>query len=96
MHAGRMSFHPRVGAEYSFRNALAVRAGVNRLTASGMYGWGIVPSAGAGFRLAGLSVDYGFGDFGGLTAALGYSHRISVTYRLARPRLRRPVPRAAT
>ncbi len=92
---GRMSFHPRVGAEYSFRNALAVRAGVNRLTTSGTYGWGVVPSAGAGVRLGGLSVDYGFGDFGGLTAELGYSHRISVTYRLARPGLRRPDPEAA-
>ena len=87
---GRVSFHPRAGAEYSFRNALAVRAGIGRLTASEIYGWGVTPSVGAGFRLGGLTLDYGFGDFGGLTAELGYSHRISVTYRLVRPGFERP------
>ena len=35
------------------------------------YGLDIVPSVGAWIRLGPLSIDYGFGDFGGLVSDLG-------------------------
>ncbi len=90
MNAGEMSFHPRAGIEFSFRDIVALRAGVNRLTSGAAYGWSVVPSAGAGLRLSSLAIDYGFGDFGGLTSELGYSHRVSVHFSLERERFRRP------
>ena len=86
--AAGVSFHPRAGTEFNYRQVLAIRAGVNRV-AHGEYGFDIVPSVGAGFRLKSLSVDYGFGDFGGLVSELGYSHRISVHFSLERQGLRR-------
>ncbi len=90
INAGELSFHPRAGMEFSFRDIVALRAGVNRLTSGSAYGWSVVPSAGAGLRLSSLAIDYGFGDFGGLTSELGYSHRVSVHFSLERERFRRP------
>ncbi|MDE2644809.1 MAG: PorV/PorQ family protein [Bacteroidota bacterium] len=87
---GDLSFHPRLGGEFSFRNLVALRAGVNRIAQTENYGLDIVPSVGAGIRLGPLSVDYGFGDFGGLVSDLGYSHRISVHFTWKRAQFRRP------
>ena len=87
---GDLSFHPRLGGEFSFRNLVALRAGVNRIARTESYGLDIVPSVGAGIRLGPLSVDYGFGDFGGLVSDLGYSHRISVHFTWKREQFRRP------
>jgi hypothetical protein len=84
--AGDLSFHPRLGAEYVFADLLALRAGVNRIGHSERYGWDIVPTVGTGFRIGNLSLDYAFGDFGGLVADLGRSHRISAQYRFAADR----------
>ena len=86
---GAVSFHPRAGAEFSFRNVVALRAGVNRITSGESYGLDIVPSVGAGLRFSPITLDYGFGDFGGLSSELGYSHRISVHFSLERQSLRR-------
>ena len=79
-HLGNVSFHPRLGGEFSFRNLVALRAGVNRIAQTNSYGLDIVPSIGAGVRLGPLAIDYGFGDFGGLVSDLGYSHRVSVHF----------------
>ena len=87
---GDLSFHPRLGGEFSFRNLVALRAGVNRIAQTDDYGLDIVPSVGAGIRLGPLSVDYGFGDFGGLVSDLGYSHRISAHFTWKREQFRRP------
>ena len=87
---GDLSFHPRLGGEFSYRNLVAFRAGMNRIAQTGNYGLDIVPSVGVGIRLGPLSVDYGFGDFGGLVSDLGYSHRISVHFTWMRERFRRP------
>ncbi len=87
---GDISFHPRLGGEFSFRNLVALRAGMNRIAQTDSYGLDIVPSVGAGIRLGPLSVDYGFGDFGGLVSDLGYSHRISVHFTWKRAQFRRP------
>ncbi len=87
---GDLSFHPRIGTEFSLRNLVALRAGVNRIAQTSEDGLDVVPSVGAGIRLGPLSVDYGFGDFGGLVSDLGYSHRISVHFTWKRERFRRP------
>ena len=87
--AGDISFHPRLGGEFNLKNVVALRAGVNRITNSDSYGLDLVPSIGAGLRLKQIAVDYGFGDFGGLSSDLGYSHRISVQFSLEQPGLRR-------
>jgi len=83
--AGAVSFHPRLGGEFNLKNVVALRAGVNRITNGDQYGFDFVPSVGAGLRLRQIAVDYGFGDFGGLSSDLGYSHRISVQLTLERP-----------
>ncbi|MCY4001512.1 MAG: PorV/PorQ family protein [Bacteroidetes bacterium] len=88
--AGDLSFHPRIGGEFSFRNLVALRAGINRIAQTESDGLDIVPSVGAGIHLGPLSIDYGFGDFGGLVSDLGYSHRISVHFEWRRSQFRRP------
>ena len=42
-------------------------------------GINVTPNVGAGLRLNQFSIDYGFGDFAGITSDLGYSHRIAAT-----------------
>ncbi|MEQ9104277.1 MAG: PorV/PorQ family protein [Rhodothermales bacterium] len=78
--AGDVSFHPRVGAEYAYRDAVAVRAGLSRIQHIEGDGLDIVPTIGAGLHVRRIRIDYGFGDFAGLVADLGCSHRISVSF----------------
>lgn len=87
--AGDVSFHPRVGTEFSYKDVVALRAGISRVTNSEQYGLDLEPSVGAGLRLKQVHVDYGFGDFGGLASDLGFSHRISVQLTLEQPGLQR-------
>lgn len=77
--SGDVSMHPRFGAEYAFRNMIALRAGVNRIATSANGGTDIVPTVGAGINVSRFSIDYGFGDFAGMPSELGYSHRISAS-----------------
>ncbi len=86
---GDLSVHPRAGAEFSFSDVLALRAGISRISSTRGYGLDIVPSVGAGVRLYAFAIDYGFGDFGGLASELGFSHRISVHFSLEQESLRR-------
>lgn len=88
---GGISFHPRAGAEFNFKNVVALRGGVNRVTRDDS-GFHVTPSIGAGLQMWAFTVDYGFGDFGGLSADLGYSHRISVLLSLERSSLMRDGP----
>lgn len=83
---GDVSLHPRFGTEYSFRDVIALRAGVNRIGSDGRGGTDVVPTVGAGLHLSRFTVDYGFGDFAGMPSELGYSHRIaaSITFGQAR------------
>ncbi len=84
LNTGDVSYHPRLGAEYSFKNIVALRAGLTDVLRSEREGWDASPTIGAGLRLRQLAVDYGFGDFAGLASDLGYSHRISARLTLAR------------
>lgn len=88
--AGDLSFHPRIGTEFSLQNVVALRAGINRVTSSDRHGIDFTPSVGAGLNLKQVSLDYSFGDFTGLSSEIdGYSHRISLQLRLEQPGLRR-------
>lgn len=92
LNVGDVSFRPRLGGEMLYRNTLAFRAGIADVTTNEAYGTQITPAVGAGLRLGALTVDYGFGDFGGLASELGYAHRVSVGYRLGGDRFARPTP----
>ncbi len=86
---GDVSFHPRLGTEFTYRNVLSFRAGLNRIAYSDQYGLDMTPSVGTGIQLRQVAIDYGFGDFAGLVSDLGYSHRISIKLTLEQPGLRR-------
>ena len=87
---GDVSFHPRIGGEYSYKDVVALRAGVNRVQIGDAIGVDVTPSVGAGLTLDQFSIDVSFGDFTGLTAEdLGYSYRISAQLRLEQPGLKR-------
>ncbi len=90
MNLGDVSFHPRLGAEFTYRTVLAFRAGLNRVAYSEAHGLDLTPSVGTGIRLRQVALDYGFGDFAGLVSELGFSHRISLTLTLEQPGLQRP------
>ncbi len=90
LNAGDVSFHPRVGAEYSYRGLVALRAGLNRLQVGDNIGVDVTPSVGAGLNIEQFSIDFSFGDFAGLAAEdLGYTYRISARLRLEQPRFKR-------
>ena len=89
LNAGDVSFRPRLGTELSYRGLVALRAGISDVTSSERYGTQLTPTLGAGVALNQVSLDYGFGDFGGIQSELGYAHRISLTLRLEQPRFAR-------
>jgi len=91
--AGGLSLRPRIGTEVSYRGVVALRAGISDVTVSDRFGTQITPTVGAGLNMGALSLDYGFGDFGGLQSDLGYSHRVSLRYSLQREQwVREPAP----
>ncbi len=93
LNTGDVSFQPRVGGELTYRDVVALRAGLSNVTTSEAYGTTVTPTVGAGLMLPQLAVDYGFGDFGGLASELGYSHRVSLKLTLNRPHYARDTER---
>ncbi|MBO6576360.1 MAG: PorV/PorQ family protein [Rhodothermales bacterium] len=85
-----VSLHPRLGAEYAYEGVAFLRAGLARIRQVQGEGLDMSPTVGAGFAFRGIAVDYGFGDFAGLTSALGFSHRVSLSYRFSKEAYRRP------
>jgi hypothetical protein len=83
---GAVAFHPRAGFEYTFRDVVALRGGIARVLDTEREGLDVSPAVGSGLRLGRFAIDYGFGDFSGLVSELGYSHRVSVSFDLARAR----------
>ena len=87
---GDVSFHPRLGAAFSYKGVAELRGGVHRLQYGNGIGFDLTPTVGAGLDLEQVSVDFSFGDFVGLPAQdLGYSYRISAQLRLEQPGLKR-------
>jgi len=87
---GELSFHPRLGAEFAYRDIVALRTGINRIAYSDRFGLELTPTVGAGIRLRQLRVDYSFGDFAGLASEMGFAHRLAVRFGLARQKWLRP------
>ena len=83
---GAVALYPRFGAEYAWRNIVAVRAGISRLLSTESDGLDLSPTVGTGLKIGRFAIDYSFGDFAGLVSALGYSHRISASIDLDRLR----------
>ncbi len=76
---GNMSFNFRGGAEYAYKDAVALRAGmddIGRIT------------LGAGVKLSKLNIDYAFAKFDGADQ-IGNSHRISLQIELDQEEYRR-------
>jgi hypothetical protein len=92
MNLGDVSFHPRLGTEFTFKDVISFRAGVNRVTYSDRFGLDMTPTVGTGIRLRQVAIDYSFGDFAGLTSDLGFSHRISLSVTLEQPSMKRDAP----
>jgi hypothetical protein len=93
INTGSLSYHPRIGTELTYRNVVALRAGISNVTTSERYGTQFTPTVGAGLNIQQVSIDYTFGDFAGLQNDLGFSHRISLRLSLEQDRLRRaPAP----
>ena len=90
LNTGDISYHPRVGVEYVFRDVVALRGGISRVLVSDDLGLDVTPTVGAGLKLNQISIDYGFGDFAGVSSDLGFSHRIAARLVLQQPRLERP------
>ena len=89
LNAGDVSFHPRIGVEYGFADVVFLRGGISRLLVSDELGVDVTPNVGAGLKLNQFTIDYGFGDFAGVSSDLGFSHRISARLILQQPRLKR-------
>ena len=89
LNAGDVSFHPRIGGEFTFKEVVSLRAGVSRVLVNSDFGIDVTPTVGAGLRLNQIFLDYGFGDFAGISSDLGFSHRISARLVLEQPRLKR-------
>ena len=90
LNTGEISYHPRLGVEYTYNDVIALRGGINRLLVSDDIGFDVTPNVGAGLRLNQFSIDYGFGDFAGVSSDLGFSHRIAARLVLQQPKLKRP------
>lgn len=87
---GDVSFHPRLGGEFSYKGVAALRAGINRIQYGDDIGLDVTPSVGAGLTLNQFKIDFSFGDFAGLAAEdLGYTYRISAQLTLEQPGLKR-------
>jgi hypothetical protein len=78
-HLGPISFDPRLGLEFDYRQTVAVRGGMNDLRQL---------SVGAGLHLRKLELDYSFTGFGN-NNDLGSTHRISLRILLQEERFAR-------
>ena len=81
--SGDVSYHPRVGGEFTYKGAVALRGGISSVYSSERFGTQFTPTVGAGVRVSPVNVDYSFGDFAGLQSELGYSHRVSLKVHLS-------------
>ncbi|MEX2477061.1 MAG: PorV/PorQ family protein [Gracilimonas sp.] len=79
---GRVSIEPHVGGEVSFKDVIALRAGVTDFITDPVSGFMISPTLGMGLKLSSFILDYGFASFAGASSDLGFTHRISLRFDL--------------
>ena len=74
---GPLSFQPHLGSEVSYKNLLFLRVGLTDIYTDQDSKFYASPTLGGGFRMNKIFIDYGFSSFAGMSADLGYTHRIS-------------------
>jgi len=74
---GPVSFQPHLGSEFSYKEILFLRLGMTDVYTDRNSNFYASPTVGTGFRVNKLFIDYAFNSFAGITADLGYTHRIS-------------------
>ncbi len=79
---GRMSVEPHVGGEVSYKNVVALRAGLTDFITDPVSGFTVSPTLGMGLKLSSFILDYGFASFAGASSDLGFTHRISLRFDL--------------
>ena len=83
---GRISFEPHLGAEISYKNHVALRAGLTDFSTDRFSHVFMSPTLGAGIMIGHVDINYGFASFAGVTRDLGFTHRISLKVSLKPPR----------
>lgn len=83
---GRISFEPHVGAEVSYKNHVALRAGLTDFSTDRSSHLYVSPTLGAGIMIGHVDINYGFASFAGVTKDLGFTHRISIQVHLKPPK----------
>ncbi|SMO63986.1 hypothetical protein SAMN06265219_106196 [Gracilimonas mengyeensis] len=83
---GRMSFEPHVGGEVSYKDVIALRAGLTDFITDPVSGFSVSPTLGVGLKLSSFVLDYGFASFAGASSDLGFTHRISLRFDIGRLR----------
>lgn len=77
---GSMSLEPHVGGEVSYKDVIALRAGVTDFITDPVSGFSVSPTLGMGLNIASFILDYGFASFAGAASDLGFTHRISLRF----------------
>lgn len=77
---GSMSIEPHVGGEVSYKDVIALRAGVTDFITDPISGFSASPTLGLGLKLSSFVLDYGFTSFAGASSDLGFTHRISLRF----------------
>ncbi|MAO66399.1 MAG: hypothetical protein CL666_15515 [Balneola sp.] len=77
---GRMSVEPHVGGEVSYKDVIALRAGVTDFITDPVSGFSVSPTLGMGLNVSSFVLDYGFASFAGASSDLGFTHRISLRF----------------
>ncbi|MCH8567261.1 MAG: PorV/PorQ family protein [Balneolales bacterium] len=81
---GSMSIEPHIGLEASYLERLFLRFGFTDFATDRSSRIYTSPTLGAGFRLGAFDFDYGFSSFAGISSDLGFTHRLSLRFSMAR------------
>lgn len=80
INVGEMSIEPHIGSELSYKELIAVRAGITDFITDPVSGFTVSPTLGMGLKVFHFVLDYGFASFSGASSDLGFTHRISLRY----------------
>lgn len=83
---GRMSIEPHIGAEVSYKNHVALRAGLTDFSTDRSHKLYMSPTLGAGLIIGHVHINYGFASFAGITRDLGFTNRISIRVNIKPPK----------